>query len=225
MIAIISNQNCKLAVDVLGSYKLSLLSVSGMFNPIILDVGDWIQFEAFKFVFDTRIILTESNLLIEYLNQKYVEQSGTSSQDHVFEYDMFGMITHFPEPILNCSDRFKHIFNLKTFPAKESKQFLQLNGPMILLIKCTGIPTSMRLVNQTDLTKSWYASMKPDIVSLNMNQFSIGVPFTIVGNSYLVEGGELVDVKFSIMDVYHNEIEFASDLVWTFSLDKIEQTF
>ena len=43
---IISNNKCIYNVDVPGGkYNLTLVSVSGIFNPIILDTNDYIEFE------------------------------------------------------------------------------------------------------------------------------------------------------------------------------------
>ena len=91
---------------------------------------------------------------------------------------------------------------------------------MIMIIKCEGIPTGMRFCDQTQLNT--YAYEIENIVSVNLNQFSVGYPFTLTGNQYLVKSEQLKHIKFYIVDIYNNPIEFTNDIIWTFSLEKLE---
>jgi hypothetical protein len=44
-INILSNHKCFLSIHVEGNYVLTLNSVSGLYNPIVLDIDDWIKLE------------------------------------------------------------------------------------------------------------------------------------------------------------------------------------
>ena len=127
----------------------------------------------------------------------------------------------FPEPIIDCSDRIKHIFNIKEFPAIHSEKLVQANGPGILIIKSKGLYTGMRFCDQTR-NKNEYVANIANIVSVNLNQFSVGYPFTLAGNSYRIEGKQLQNVEFKIVDVFDNDVEFVNDLIWTISLERVE---
>ena len=161
------------------------------------------------------------------MRNEYTAQGGIS--ETLFETDITSMITVFPEAIHNCSDRFKHIFNLSTFPATLSNKLVQTNGPMILIIKSKGIAIGMRFSDQRSIVQSTcnhtmksnddYAATIANIVSINLNQFSVGFPFVLTGNSYNIRGSELKNIEFKIVDIYDNDIEFVNDLIWCFSLE------
>jgi len=221
MINILSSNKCIVNVDQIGEFVFTLHSVSGMYNPIILDTNDYIKFSSFTLKVTTRIINITMSQLNEYLNDQYPAQGGVS--ETLFDTDTTSMITVFPEAIHDCSDRFKHIFNLSTFPATLSCKLVQTNGPMIFIIKSKGIMTGMRFSDQTNRSNDNYAATIANIVSINLNQYSVGFPFTLTGNSYNVRGSQLQNVEFKIVDIYDNDIEFVNDLIWTFSSEPIEK--
>ena len=170
-----SNNECIINVDVIGSHNLNLITVSGLFNIIILDETDWIEINGEHLNIDTRLINITISDLIEILNEKHAG----------FEHDNSTGITTFPEEVTSCSDRFKHIFNIKSFPVSNSTSPPRTNGPMIMLIKCEGIPTGMRFCDQS-VSSKYYAYELENIVSVNLNQFSVGYPFTLTGNQYKI---------------------------------------
>ena len=112
MINILSSNKCILNIDQFDEFVLTFHSVSGMCNPIILDTNDWIKFAFFTLKVTTRIINISMNKLNEYLNDEYPAQGGKS--EAIFVMDITSMTNVFPEAILDCSDRFKHIFNIST---------------------------------------------------------------------------------------------------------------
>ena len=146
MINILSSNKCIMNIDQYGEFVFTLLSVSGMYNPIILDSNDWIKFASFTLKVTTRIRNISMSQLNESLSDEYAGQGGKS--ETLFDTDTTNMITVFPEAIFDCSDRFKHIFNLSTFPATLSSKLVQTNGSMILIIKSKGIATGMRCSDQ-----------------------------------------------------------------------------
>ena len=221
MINILANNKCIVNVDQVGEFTFTLHSVSGMYNPIILDTNDWIKFSSFTLKVTTRMINITMSQLNEYLSDEYTTQGGTSIT--TFETDITSMITVFPEAIIDCSDRFKHIYNISTFPATMSNKLVQTNGPMILIIKSKGIMTGMRISDQRIATNENYAATIANIVSVNLNQYSVGFPFTLTGNSYNVRGNQLQNVEFKIVDIYDNDLEFINDLIWCFSFEQIDK--
>ena len=56
MINILANNKCIVNVDQVGEFTFTLHSVSGMYNPIILDTNDWIKFSTFTLKVTTRMI-------------------------------------------------------------------------------------------------------------------------------------------------------------------------
>lgn len=200
---IISNNKCIYNVDVPGGkYILTLVSVSGIFNPIILDTNDYIEFEDGNILrVSKRFINVDIHTLNEYLSEEFCD---------IIETDTISMTTKFPKPVKNYSDRFKHIY----------KNAPQTNGPAIIFIKCKGVPTEMRFCNQT--LGETYAATISNVVSVNLNQFAITFPFSLVGGSFEVTDNQLKNIEFIIVDIYDNPIEFIGDIIWTFSLERIE---
>src|SRR5215469_14041236 len=122
-INILASNKCIINLTVSGRHQLTLQSISGIYNPIILDTDDWIDFESFRFRVSNRIILCDVPALNSTLTSQYRIRKPDSYGR--FYTDSTSQITVFPEPIHNCSDRFKHIYNLKTFPVSESRDLAQ----------------------------------------------------------------------------------------------------
>jgi hypothetical protein len=204
-INILSNHKCLLNLNVEGEYILTLNSVSGNYNPILLDVDDWMKLEG--------------DIVIKPL-ERFVNISVHSLNDYFTSFgygDLFtnsiSCVTEFPKAVLDCSNRFKHIYDFKSFPTKESKALVQTNGPMVLIIHCEGIPTEMRFSNQT--IGEQYSPIIANVVSINLNQFSVGFPFTLIGNSYKVNSAMMKNIHFKINDIYGDKVEFINDLIWS----------
>jgi len=237
MITIVSNNKCTLNVNVdLGEYTLSLNSVSGMFNPIIIDTDDWILFEnGYKYIPSHRIVNISLSLFNDWLSEDFAKQltsDGLEVCDEMFETCENSMMTIFPPGIVDYSDRFKHIYG----EIKDKGSYLaQVNGPMTLFIRCTGIPSSMRFCNQTKFGKraeldnqsepdeDKYSPIITEILSINLNQFAIGFPFVLMGGDVPVDSSMLRNVEFRITDIYNNDIKFINNLIWTFILTKKDE--
>ena len=229
MINIIANNKCILNVDESMSHNLTLASVSGFFNIVILDESDWIQFANWKMYVPKRIINISINELNDILTIEY--HTHPESLPYDFDTDTSSMITTFPELIFDCSDRFKHVFGITNIPVEgllKSDKLFRVQGPMVFIIRCNNMATDMRCCIQTcdtDVTiipANTYASSISNIVSLNLNTFANGFPFVMSGNSYVVTPGQLKKSEFEIVDIYGNPIQFINDIVWTFNLSKIE---
>ena len=78
MINILSSNKCIVNVDQYGEFIFTLHSVSGMYNPIILDTNDWIKFGSFTLKVTTRMINISMSQLNEYLKDEYPAQGGKS---------------------------------------------------------------------------------------------------------------------------------------------------
>ena len=232
MINIISNHKCILNIDEIGNHHLSLVSVSGYFNPIILDKDDWIQFKDWTFKMETRVVQTSVMELNEYLSIHYHTLCPNDNEGEFFT-DTFSMITTFPENIYNCSNRFKHYFGISNFPAEglsQSESVIRVEGPSVMIIRCNGISTDMRCCIQNKnidsiLSNSIYASSISNVVSINLNTFATGFPFVLSGNDYIVNTRQLKYSEFEIVDIYGNPIQFINDIIWVFNISKIQTEY
>ena len=83
--------------------------------------------------------------------------------------------------------------------------------------------TGMRFSDQTIRSNDNSAATIANIVSINLNQYSVGFPFTLTGNSDNVRGGQFQNVVFKIVDIYDNDLEFINDLIWYLSLEQIDK--
>jgi len=225
MITIVSNNKCTLKINVdHAEYTLTLASVSGMFNPIIIDTDDWILFEnGFKYIPSQRIVNISLSTFNDWLTQDYSNQLTTEGYDECetgFMTDEYSMITTFPDKIKDYSDRFKHIYGEISV---QGSYLAQTNGPMFLFIKCTGIPAAIRFCDQTKDDNNDYSPIITEILSINLNQFAIGVPFVLTGGDVSVDHSMLRNVEFRITDIYNNDIKFINNLIWTFILIKKEK--
>ena len=184
-----------------------LFRSSGIFYPTILDTDDYIVFSDFTLNVTKKFINIDIYSLNEYLSEEF--DNHFPNVNGCFESDLQTMTTTFPSEVINYSDRFKHIYDNAP----------NTNGPMILIIK-SSLPTEMRFCNQQK--GEVYASTITNVVSINLNQFSIGFPFSLVGNEFIVDGNQLRNIEFTIVDIYNNPIEFHGDLIWTFNIERIE---
>jgi hypothetical protein len=220
---ILAPSTCRLQITSPQNQTLTLQTVSGNFNPIILDKTDWIQFSTFRFQVTQRIINMDLHELNQYLTSIYVNQCTSLNIPHdsgAFETDPITMITTFPATIQQCSDRFKHIYsnNPRDLPCSKSEKLAQTNGPQFLIIKTNGMATAMRFSNPA-LTNDTRAANMGDVVSINQNFFTVGYPFILQGESYHVTTTMLKDIEFKIVDVFDNEVEIINDLMWSFLVE------
>jgi hypothetical protein len=225
IIIILAKHKCEIKIDVVGNYILTLESVQGFFNPIILKKGDWIRFgDGTMIEVPERVVnIFDIGNLNVHLSDLYREREGENiNRDEEFHTNSTTCITQFPQTIIDCSNRFKQIYEIESLPCTKSYNLAHTNGPMFLLVKCEGIPTEMRFSNQIT-GEDKYSAIITKVVSININQFSIGFPFTLVGNSFQVTDAMLKNIQFKIVDIFNEEIEFINNLIWTFSLQKVEE--
>lgn len=236
IINIISNNICELNLNVTGIFNITLVSVSGKFNPIILNIDDFITFEVVGKSYDMHInnVISKGDISshIEYLNtcftSWYVDKFGTQPSK-LFDIDMLNGLIIFPLPIKFCTNRLKHLLGILTLPSERTEErgvemgqmCFNDNGANFLLIKCDKLNTPMRFSHQTtDKLSAKYPAIT-NIVSLNLNNFSLSYPFQLTGNQFILSSKDLVGLEFKITDIYDEDIEFMNELLWTFQIEKI----
>jgi hypothetical protein len=219
---ILAGNRCTVKIDTpLPNQILTLQSVTGVYNPILLDIDDFIVFDKFTFKMPQRIINIDiqslNNLLTDLFAIQYVN-AGFTYDNERFYTDITSMITEFPLPILDCSARFKHIYGENPAGSLVTRKYVQTNGPLVQIIKSKNLNTEMRFSDQRDGTNI-RAPIISNVVSINLNQFSIGFPFVLAGNTYKVTAEQLKGIEFNIVDIYEKDITLINDVVWTFFIE------
>lgn len=222
-INIISNSHCELMVDVVGYYQLTLISVAGLFNTSILNEDDYLEFDNEKIEFEEFVNITPQ-IFADYVNAKYHEIGNT---DDLLEYNDSTTKFIFNKQIIACSDRVKYMLGIRSFPANKSEQATAFNNSQYIFIKSNNLSSPMRYSWQTrpkdkNILQTKYATVQ-NIVSVNLNTFTVGFPFSLAGNTYTVDESLLKYISFDITDIYGNEIIFQNDIVWTFTLEKLAE--
>lgn len=221
-INIISNSHCELMVDVVGYFQLTLVSVAGQFNTSVLTEEDYLAIdEGVKIQFEEFVNITPS-IFADFVNQKYREMGMTVD---LLDYNDATAKFSFTEPITSCSDRVKYMLGIRSLPAKQSEQVTAFNNSQYIFIKSNELSSPMRYSWQTkprkkDDQKALYATVQ-NIVSVNLNTFTVGYPFSLAGNSYTLDESMLKHICFDITDIYGNNIIFQNDIVWTFTLERL----
>ena len=222
-INIISNNQCCLKMDVIGDYQLSLNTVSGMFNIVILNSEDYLKvgdivingFDEFNNI--------DSETLKNLINTKYRNESGET--ENLIEYNSFCGKFSFSHPISDCSVRLKYLLGIKSFPASVSDVVASFIGPPYIFIHTSDLSALMRYSWQTKpqmTTTDIYASIK-NIVSVNLNTFTAGFPFSLIGSSFITDESKLKEVNFVITGLYDEEILFTNDIIYNFTLQQLSK--
>ena len=222
-INIISNNQCCLKMDVIGDYQLSLNTVSGMFNIILLNNDDYLKvgdvvidgFDEFNNI--------DSETLKNLINTKYQNESGET--ENLIEYNSFCGKFSFSHPISDCSVRLKYLLGIKSFPASVSDVVASFIGPPYIFIHTSDLSALMRYSWQTKpqmTTTDIYASIK-NIVSVNLNTFTAGFPFSLIGSSFITDESKLKEVNFVITGLYDEEILFTNDIIYNFTLQQLSK--
>jgi hypothetical protein len=93
------------------------------------------------------------------------------------------------------------------------------NGSPYLFVKSDDVVSSMRYVWQHDDVDP-YACLK-NIVSVNLNTFQLDCPFSLGGNSFLLNSSMKSELEFRIVGLFDEEVEFTDYLLWQFALETI----
>ena len=148
--------------------------------------------------------------------------------DYIDSYNKF----HFTNcDILECSDAFGYLLGIPTTGYTDYSETIPIfNGTPYLFIRCNKLNPQLRYCWQTDpklktMTpdeqyKAMYSSVQR-ILSISPNNNTINYPFNIGGGQITANGNDLTDVEFTITGMRGEEINFASDLLWTFELTPI----
>lgn len=209
-INIISNNKCCLKLDVLGNYQLSLNSVTGMFNIVLLNSDDYIAFSQREKItgFDEYTTM-DYTTLTELIN---------SFEDGILTFNTANNKYSFKYEITDCSIRLKYLLGIKSFPATSSQTMPSFIGSPYLFIKTSDLSSLMRYSWQTSpKNKGPYAYIQ-NIVSINLNTFTVAYPFSLVGSVFNVDESLLHEINFTITGLYDEEIEFANDIIYNFTL-------
>ena len=201
-INIISNNQCCLKIDVIGDYQLSFNTVSGMFNIILLNNDDYLKVGDIVINGFAEYNTIDSETLTRLINTKYVIETGDT--EDLIQYNMFNRKFSFSHPITDCSVRMKYLLGIKLFPASVSDVVASFIGPPYLFIHTTDLSSLMRYSWQTKpklTTNDIYASIK-NIVSVNLNTFTVGFPFSLIDSSFITDESQLKEVNFVITGLY-----------------------
>ena len=224
-INIISNNQCCLKMDVIGDYQLSLNTVSGMFNIVILNSEDYLKVGDIVIEGFDEYNTIDSDTLTRLINTQYVIETGDTT-DELISYNMFNSKFTFSHPITDCSVRMKYLLGIKSFPASVSDVVASFIGPPYLFIHTSDLSALMRYSWQTKpqiTSTDIYASIK-NIVSVNLNTFTVGFPFSLIGSSFITDESKLKEVNFVITGLYGEEILFTNDIIYNFTLQQLPPT-
>jgi hypothetical protein len=198
---IISDNRCHIQINECGEFELSIASISGKFNPIILSTHDSIKLEGYPIYFweyDTTSIEIEEFITI--LNQHF---------GHViFLYNSFLKRVEYTTQIEQMTSNFKNII-----------EFGSTNGPPFLFVRAEHLNTPMRYCNE--LKNENYPAIV-NIVSITLNTFATDYPFVLGGVSTKINSQQLKSINLRITDEDDNDIRFISPILWSFNLSKIQ---
>ena len=215
-INIITNNKCCLKIDVIGNYQLSLNSVSGMFNIVLLNSDDYLTVNNLTINGFDEFNTIDAPTIETLINEKYQELTQTT--DDLITFNMYNNKFTFSQPITDCSTRMKYLLGIKSFPSSMSDVVASFIGSPYLFIYTTELSSLMRYSWQTmPEPQDNYATIK-NIVSINLNTFTTGYPFSLVGSSFVVDESLLKEVNFVITGLYDEEIIFTNDIIYTFTL-------
>lgn len=222
-IHIVSNSKCTLSLDVIGKYQLSLVNVSGIFNTLVLESSvDFLTFDygnlKYTINFDNYINMNGS-LFESLVNTKSQELANIT----LLSFDTLNNKFTTLYPISDCSNRVKIILGARSLPHFGEFPLCSLFANSgVIFIKSNELNPLTRYAWQTGTEPSVnkYAGLQ-NIVSVNLNTFATSFPFSLAGNTYIVDDSQLKHIEFRITDLYDNDIIFQNDIIWSFTLEFI----
>ena len=164
-----------------------------------------------------------------FYTAKKPHTTWTNLIDYIDSYSKFKFTNI---DILDCSPAFGYLLGIP--PGKEitgySETIPVFNGTPYIFLKCNKLKTALRYCWQTDPSfkdlkedekyKKMYSNVQR-IISVSPNNNYINNPFSLGGGQFVADGNDLTDVIFTITGINGEELEFASDLLWTFELAPI----
>ena len=154
--------------------------------------------------------------------------SWTNLIDYVDSYSKFKFTNI---DILEASPAFAYLLGIPTNGATDYSTTIPVyNGTPYIFLKCNKLKTALRYCWQTDpkikgmeadeQKKAMYSSVQR-IISVSPNNNYINQPFSLGGGQFTANGNDLTDVEFTITGINGDELDFASDLLWSFELTPI----
>ena len=133
--------------------------------------------------------------------------------------------------ILSCSEAFSYLLGIPTTGQVGYSETIPIfNGTPYLFLRCNKLNCPLRYCWQTnpaynglsedEKKKKMYSGVQ-QILSVSPNNNYINNPFSLGGGQITCDGNDLTDVEFTITGIHGEEIEFASDLLWTFELTPV----
>ena len=133
--------------------------------------------------------------------------------------------------ILACSEAFSYLLGIPTTGQVGYSETIPIfNGTPYLFLRCNKLNCPLRYCWQTnpeynrlseeEKKKKMYSGVQ-QILSVSPNNNYINNPFSLGGGQITCDGNDLTDVEFTITGIHNEEIEFASDLLWTFELTPV----
>ena len=169
------------------------------------------------------------NLINEMFSVMKKEHSTwTNLIDYIDSYSKFKFTNI---DILEASSAFAYLLGIPTSGATDYSTTIPVyNGTPYIFLKCNKLNTALRYCWQTDpkiksmsekeQKNAMYSSVQR-IISVSPNNNYINQPFSLGGGQFTANGNDLTDVEFTITGINGDELEFASDLLWSFELTPI----
>lgn len=202
--------------------------------------GDEIYYNnVWRAVVDDDVITNvNESAIVAMINGMFTEMKVWQDESNceILEYkDEFSKF-EFKCVIEDCSDRFKYLLGISKLPKlfEGTKPYSDVvpifNGSPYLFIECDKLYSPIRYVWQTDpkiqnaenQRHLKYPAVKKT-VSVTYNCYYLNNPFNLSGNQFKVNGNDLCDINFRIVGLWGEDIEFASDLLWTFELNQLPE--
>ena len=192
------------------------------------------------FIKNDVITACDASTVIQLINEVFLDCHNihvdwTNLIDFAGGYTRF-KFTHIH--ILEASSGFRKMLGLNPIEPVEANKIIDdtiikysdnipvYNGTPYIFLKCNKLKSALRYCWQTNpnLPKDAYSRRRAmfantqSIVSISPNNNLVTQPFNLAGGQFTANGNDLTDVEFTIEDIEGNELEFASDLLWTFEL-------
>ena len=179
------------------------------------------------------VITTYSvNNVVKLVNDMFSKMTSEHSNwTNLIEYiDSYSKFKFTNIEILEASEGFSYLLGIPTKVPENTEYSTTIpvfNGTPYLFLKCNKLRTALRYCWQTDPKlinlspdekyKAMYSNVQR-IISVSPNNNMINQPFSLGGGQFTADGNDLTDVEFTITGIHGEEIEFASDLLWSFEL-------